>query len=360
MKNNEIYQLSQDLIHLYAKVQHKGIEDLYIECLSQVEDTSSIEKPSGIDDQNAFWEWIKENHAKFVGKTRSSVATALAVLRLSKEYRLDVANFTFAMLAPKKDLNETMMKIRNQARPDTFGTISSLRPLIDDPSFNQFLEPFRGEIETASEKFSGDIDASIIRDDINLIVEAYRSTVATSSDKPGMTLTKPKIDPKQVKIYQIQMFSSLLNRASQDVAGEMERLGYNDAAQKIRAGALSQPNVLNQIVPLEQTTTITTRMAEEVVDKILNRYEPENIESNYEIIKKDALANVGAQFEEPPQREFDPSQYMGEKLDVNKIYEEIEERPKSTKIKGGWWTHPPILTMLTMIFYLMRKKIYGR
>lgn len=230
MKNN-YSQLSSDLLYLYSKTKHKGIEDLYLRFA-----------------QSSF-EQVKSFLAKNLSKFNLSSQVSSAINSLIGIYNAMGSDFSM--------WNFTQVLLSNREFSDSYPVIRMMGAIYEEGKFTEILSPFAqifnmAKVASVRDENQQEIAASTTKDtvekDLQKIIKAYKgeSLKGDTYDDLGELMIKKKKETKQEKLislirYCLSEFSSELQNSA--AASGNKRL-YNLFTQE----ALADPTYLTPLI----------------------------------------------------------------------------------------------------------------
>lgn len=230
MKNN-YSQLSSDLLYLYSKTKHKGIEDLYLK-LAQ----SSFEQVKS---------FLSKNLSRFniISQVSSAINSLMGI------YSAMGSDFSM--------WNFTQVLLSNREFSDNYPIIRMMGELYEEGKFTEILSPFAqifnmAKVASVRDENQQEIAVLTTKDaiekDLQKITHAYKgeNIKGDAYDDLGELMIKKKKETKQEKLislirYCLSEFSSELQKSA--YASGNKRL-YNAFTQE----ALADPTHLTHLI----------------------------------------------------------------------------------------------------------------
>lgn len=341
MDNLIFKSFTNDLLNLYLKTKSSSIEKLFI--------TASMWPDKGIAQIHPS-NWLKNNSSVKKMLKNPLVYDALVIMEGLRD--------SLKGLGPQQMMVE-MFKISGKAL-SVVPIIQLFNNFLGDESINDLLDPYKDIIKNLAAlppvpgvKEAGEEEKAEIYDDLNTIVNKYDEAVESGGQEAIKTQKAQKMD----------MFSNLLQKFSAELADVFQRANIPEAAQAVQSGALAQPNVMGRAYPLAPITAYKSETAQHIVDEVMRNYRPTSVNRNYEFIKDQVLTGIGMKSSvEEDIEDINIEKFMNPNSEERqKHYNEIMQKPEKTlSLTDEQWLHPPVITFLTIIFYLMRKKMYAR
>lgn len=344
MGNFTIKSFSSDLLNLYLKTRNRKVENLFITASTWFDKGVVLMHPS---------KWLKSNPGIKKTLHNSLVYDALIAMESLKD--------GLKGLNPQRMMSE-IFKLSGQGKINIsiVPIIQAFNSFLDDESIGEILDPYADIIKNLSmlppvpgRSLQGEGEKEEIYSDLSTIEKEYSNAIEFGEQE----------EIKHIKVHKMDMFSNLLQKFSSELAATFQRANMPQVAQQISRGALTQPNVIGNVYPLAPITSYKSEMAQHIVDEVLRNYYPSSLNRNYEFIKDQVLSGIGMKPSvEEENEDVNVEQFMeADEGERQKHYREIMQRPEKTiSMTDEQWLHQPVITLLTTIFYLMRKKIYAR
>jgi hypothetical protein len=254
-----LYRFTKDLKALYLKTGVGAIEELFVRC-AQTYDQQVID-------------WLGKNPQIKGQLSNPEVYDALIFLAKMKK------KFGSPVKAP-----QFYSYLVSNPEP-AISTIMAFPSLIGEESVEPVLDPFR-DIISLMTHLSGDArDPAEVLPDLQIISKKFQEKQET--DVEGYWPVK-----RTKQQEKLRMFSTLLQRFTNDVSGAASRSGLDEFASFIREGGLAKPNILENHVPI-QISPFMWKQAQSMVQYVLKNLGDLNLVPNYNFVKERAMDFVG-------------------------------------------------------------------
>ncbi len=386
---SELYFLSQDLLKLYSKTKVSKVEDLYLKTAASVGTTDLKGLLTNPEYQKQF-----KNLRPLGNKVPNAI---LWLIDYAGSGTGVVENIAASIGSSGTKLPKGFARIKDICQDVLPAVCLEAQP---GGGFNVLLNYVsavaKRYYDAAVAKFPAAINAGVpkVRTYVKLDLNTIQGWLMGSTEEEREYTPEESVQAGKMYSMLLEKFSAELQRVFMTAAGTAavgspEAREYTQVARLIQGGALADSNQFKGVLDL-QVNQITYQAAEEVVNIILRRTDDIYFNQNVEIIKRKALGAVGARPKPQPVPAGTPPnllQQIQKNPDVAKGWKPTalttpptsapgtlpiavvptpaefkaeQERKQTTVIPDEQWMYPSVISMLCVIFTIMKTKIYGQ
>ena len=336
MKRDVLYYLASDLHALYCKTSIPEIEVSFTILTSAYQD--------------AFMEWLSSKKGTAV-RDQLPHKQAYDTFLYLKQLRQKLPN--------PVEMKDLVMLLTGKANVSSLSIMMSMGTLLDDPSVEPILSPFKDILVAASRLEGGsNIDSAYLRQDLQSIYNSFLESSEEEKQEPQSNLPRKRLTKKEKGIATL---SYMLRRFSDEVATAADNVGNKELANAVRGGALLKPSVLANYAEMSSNFFMMSHV-DDIVKDVMRYVDESRHDLNYnyakdkimgflDVVDSQALLKM---YEERQQAE-DISSLMDPSEEGAQIPVGAKPMP-SLNISDVQWLTPNVLAMIVGVL----GGIYGK
>jgi len=348
MKNEFFDSFVKDIRDLYCRTGIKEVESIFIK-LSQAASSyplSQSQNPAN-PTVNSLKNWLKKSGIENTIHNKDLYYGLLKLCNIREKYpTVDWSLFLKLFFDNPRDI----------------ASLLNIARYLDNDNVNNVLYLFEDIFQNALRFHQVEKDKEKIIEPKNFYEDLYKinQEFLEFLRSQGMVQFPHKDTRKQQRM---RVFSSLLNRFTNDIANVADRAGLKDLSDKLRTeGILANPNILSRYIKIYPVTQVMAQKSNQISQQIMRYPEEEKIDGYYQNIRDTCLDFVGEINLEEIERQKE-EQVRQEQLKTivypQKGQQKNQPSMPSLTVTDAQWLSPWFLTMLSAVLYLMHKRTYS-
>jgi len=332
MSASLFHEFLGDILSLYCKTGHKGIEKSFLRLSEAFE--------------SGFYKWLSNNKGYASHLQDPRVFESLSFLiYLRNQYPFEAK------------ISDVIKSVVGAKEAQYIPYIVSFSNFMNDPVLGKILFPFRDIIASLSGiKVMGDsIDISLIEKDLRSVVEAYYE----QRQKKPAEMKSPAEMKRTVKQQKAEMFLYLLQRFSDELSLAAEQSGFLELASEFRSKILAKslPYGLGQYLDFKDISDQQFKLSNNMAKQIMKHYDRLYWDYNHDLVDVAFLRASGILSE---QDVMELRESFEKNKNIQNIMKGVEDYPgidTKNKVSIDRRLNTDYLYMLSLFFTFMQKQL---